>query len=66
VPFKSKAQNAWAHTEEGMDALGGPSAVKEWESNTDYSKLPEKKTKNKKFNYAPKTKSGFSKEQRLA
>lgn len=65
MPFKSKAQNAWAHTEDGTDALGGPSAVKEWESDTDYNTLPEKKKSNK-FNYAPKVKSGFTKEQRLA
>lgn len=42
MPFKSKAQNAWAHTPEGEKALGGPSAVKEWEGATDYSHLPQK------------------------
>lgn len=66
MPFKSKAQNAWAHTPEGTEALGGADAVKEWESDTDYSALPEKKTKSKKFNYVPKTKSGFTRDQRLA
>jgi len=45
MAFKSKAQNAWAHTPAGTKALGGKKAVKEWESATDYSKLPERKTK---------------------
>jgi hypothetical protein len=40
MPFKSKAQNAWAHTPAGTKALGGSSAVKEWEGATDYSHLP--------------------------
>ena len=42
MPFKSKAQNAWAHTPAGIKALGGKAKVKEWESATNYSKLPEK------------------------
>lgn len=41
--FKSKAQNAWAHTPAGTKALGGKKKVKEWESDTDYSNLPERK-----------------------
>jgi hypothetical protein len=40
MPFKSSAQNAWAHTPEGTKALGGPSKVKEWEGATDYASLP--------------------------
>lgn len=40
MPFKSEAQNAWGHTPEGIKALGGVDKVKEWESGTDYSKLP--------------------------
>jgi hypothetical protein len=40
VPFKSLKQNAWAHTPAGKKALGGEKAVKEWESSTNYSKLP--------------------------
>jgi hypothetical protein len=40
MPFVSKAQNAWGHTKEGMKALGGPAAVKEWEGATDYKTLP--------------------------
>lgn len=42
MPFKSKAQNAWAHTPAGTKALGGKDSVKEWESATDYSKIPYK------------------------
>jgi len=45
MPFKSKAQNAWAHTAEGTKALGGPAKVKEWEGATDYSHLPQKLAK---------------------
>jgi hypothetical protein len=41
--FKSLKQNAWAHTAAGTKALGGASKVKEWESSTDYSNLPERK-----------------------
>jgi hypothetical protein len=41
MPFKSDAQNAWAHTPAGTKALGGKKKVKEWERATDYSSLPE-------------------------
>lgn len=40
MPFESTAQNAWAHTPEGVKALGGEAKVKEWEHATDYSHLP--------------------------
>ena len=43
MPFQSTAQNAWAHTPEGTKALGGAAKVKEWESATDYSHLPQHK-----------------------
>lgn len=45
MPFKSKAQNAWAHTPDGVKALG--SKLDEWEASTDYSKLPEHVVKKK-------------------
>lgn len=45
MPFKSKAQNAWAHTPAGTKALGGAAKVKEWEGSTDYSHLPQKLAK---------------------
>lgn len=31
MPFKSNQQRKWAHTQDGMDALGGPAKVKEWD-----------------------------------
>ncbi len=43
MPYKSKAQRRWAHTEEGTKALGGKAAVKEWDNSTKGKKLPEKK-----------------------
>ena len=43
MPFKSKKQNAWAHTKSGEKALGGKEKVKEWEKKTDYKHLPESK-----------------------
>ena len=42
MAFKSKAQNAWAHTPAGTKALGGKKKLKEWEVATDYSNLPDK------------------------
>lgn len=41
MPFLSKKQSAWGHSSTGEKALGGPAAVKEWESATDYKNLPE-------------------------
>lgn len=77
MPFKSKKQNAWAHTASGTEALGGPAKVKEWESDTNYSSLPEKvesgaadensTPRKKKFSYAPqRTRAGYTKAQRAA
>lgn len=67
MPFRSKKQNAWGHTEAGMEALGGPAKVKEWEGETEYNTLPDKVSKNKKsFNYAPKVRSSYTKDQRVA
>jgi hypothetical protein len=43
LPFVSRQQAKWAFTPTGKKALGGLSNVKEWETATDYSKLPEKK-----------------------
>lgn len=41
MPFKSKAQQRFLEANPGK--VGGKSALKEWESATDFSKLPEKK-----------------------
>ena len=42
MPFKSRAQQRWAHSPTGEKALGGASAVHEWDSATDFSDLPER------------------------
>ena len=34
MPFVSRAQQRWGHTAAGEKALGGPSAVAEWDSAT--------------------------------
>lgn len=44
MPFQSKAQQRWAHTKKGTEALGGPSAVSEWDAATNFSSLPERKS----------------------
>jgi hypothetical protein len=43
MPFESQAQDAWAHTKEGTEALGGPEKVKEWDEATHGKKLPKRK-----------------------
>jgi len=42
MPYKSQAQAAWAHTPEGMRALGGAEAVAHWDAETRGKKLPER------------------------
>ena len=42
MPYKSLAQERWAHTPEGSKALGGPSAVAEWDAATKGKKLPKR------------------------
>lgn len=67
MPFRSKKQNTWGHTPEGVEALGGPSKVKEWEGATEYTNLPAQASKKKKkFSYAPKVRASYTKEQRVA
>ena len=41
MPFVSKAQERWGHSPSGVRALGGGSAVAEWQSATP-ANLPEK------------------------
>lgn len=48
MPYKSDSQRRWAHTEAGKKALGGESAVHEWDSATKGKKLPEKVSKSEK------------------
>lgn len=45
MPFKSLQQAKWGHSEVGLKALGGVDKLKEWDSGTDYSKLPKRVTK---------------------
>ena len=40
MPYKSKAQQRWAHSPAGTKALGGKKAVKEWDSSSRGKKLP--------------------------
>lgn len=48
MPYKSLAQEGWAHTPQGTKALGGKAAVKEWDAATKGKKLPKKAPKAKK------------------
>jgi hypothetical protein len=42
MPWVSKKQAAWGHSPEGEQALGGPSAVAEWDAATPKGSLPDK------------------------
>ena len=42
MPYKSKAQQGWAHTPAGVKALGGKAKVAEWDASTRGLKLPNK------------------------
>lgn len=44
MPWLSKAQARWGHSDSGLKALGGKGKVKEWDSATAKGSLPEKKT----------------------
>jgi len=46
-PYVSDAQRRWAHTDSGMEALGGKAGVHEWDEATKGKKLPERKTMKK-------------------
>lgn len=41
--WESKKMARWGHTAEGIKALGGKKAVKEWDDATPKGSLPEKK-----------------------
>ena len=45
MPYKSKAQQRWAHTKAGTKALGGKKAVKHWDKATKGKSLPARKKK---------------------
>ena len=40
MPYKSKAQAAWAHSKSGLKALGGAAKVAEWDNASRGMKLP--------------------------
>ncbi|HET8635601.1 MAG TPA: hypothetical protein VFL96_02005, partial [Acidobacteriaceae bacterium] len=52
MPYRSVAQERWAHTPEGQKALGGPQAVAEWDAASKGIKLPNR-VKPKPAGYAP-------------
>jgi len=45
MPYQSDQQRKWAHTAEGMKALGGKSKVAEWDKASKGLRLPKKKKK---------------------
>lgn len=45
MPWKSKTQARWGHSQSGKEALGGDKAVHEWDNATRGKKLPEKVAK---------------------
>ena len=47
MPYKSKAQERWAHTPTGKKALGGAEKVKEWDRASKGKMLPERVAKKK-------------------
>ena len=49
MPFASKAQQRYLHAH--PEKVGGESKLKEWDSATNFSKLPERK---KKFSHGSK------------
>ena len=73
MPFVSKKQQRFL--EANPDKIGGKAKLKEWEGATDFSSLPEsseamaqegKTSRPKKFQYKPKVKAGYSREERAA
>lgn len=47
MPYSSDAQRKWAHTKEGMKALGGEAKVSEWDAASKGMSLPEHAPKKK-------------------
>ena len=43
MPYRSKKQMRFAHTDAGLKAFGGAKKVAEWDAATKGKKLPEKK-----------------------
>jgi hypothetical protein len=60
MPYKSERQKAWAHTAEGIKALGGPEKVAEWDKASEGLVLPERTSEKKKVKEkAPRRSSGI-------
>jgi hypothetical protein len=73
MPFVSKKQQKFAYS--NPERFGGESGLKEWSEATDYKSLPEsaeaevqegKTSRPKRFNYSPKVKAGYTKQERVA
>jgi len=47
MPWRSNQQREWGHSAEGEAALGGPSAVAEWDAATKGKRLPKRVTPKK-------------------
>jgi hypothetical protein len=43
MPWQSKQQAAWGHSQAGLKALGGASKVAEWDAATPKGSLPQRK-----------------------
>ena len=54
MPWASTAQAAWGHSPEGMQALGGPEKVKEWDQASEGLALPERTAKSRLQGASPK------------
>ena len=48
MPYQSLAQERWAHTPSGEQALGGAAKVAEWDAATKGASLPQRVSKTKK------------------
>ena len=57
MPFRSRAQERWAHTPAGEEALGGPAKVAEWSNASKGMKLPERAKPTRKVNVSGNTTS---------
>lgn len=42
MPYESEAQRKWAHTKAGKRALGGQTAVDEWDRESKGKRLPKR------------------------
>jgi hypothetical protein len=45
MPYKSDQQRKWAHTKNGMKALGGKGKVREWDKASEGMMIPQRMPK---------------------